>query len=169
LDITIANTFMKIERAILIAFLGNYLVNNVVAAIAAFVPAGSGSTWTSPQYYVFIVLAVILVALLAWWYLKMVAPSMATMAGLWFGVIGFVTSIVVAFITGVSGVLVQTASFSTLVSVLPNFWPFLASWSTLVLLGYWVIPAVLIGWWMSRGAMKTMSSGASMAMPPRTM
>jgi hypothetical protein len=160
---------MKIERAILIAFLGNYLVNNVVAAIAAFVPAGTGTI--TAQYVVFVVLAVILVAILAWWYLKVISPAMALMGGLWFGVIGFVTSIVVAFITGVSGVLVQTASFPTLVSVLPNFWPFLWSWSTLVLLGYWVIPAVLIGWWMGRGAMKSMpqSSVGGMSMPPRAM
>jgi hypothetical protein len=164
---------MKIERAILIAFLGNYLINNVVAAIAAFVPAGSGSTWTSPQYYVFIVLAVILVAILTWWFLKMVSPSMAMMAGLWFGIIGFVTSIAVAFITGVSGVLVQTASFPTLWSVLPNFWPFLWSWSTLVLLGYWVIPALLLGWWMGRGmtrpAPQSSSSVGGMSMPQRPM
>ena len=162
---------MKIERAILIAFLGNYIINNVVAAIAAFVPAGSGTEWTSPQYYTFIVLAVILVALITWWYLKAVSSSMATMAGLWFGVIGFVTSIVVAFITGVTGVLVQTASFSTLVSVLPNFGPFILSWSTLVLLGYWVIPAVIIGWFMSRGKAMPMppSSVGSMSMPPRSM
>jgi hypothetical protein len=160
---------MKIERAILIAFLGNYLVNNVVAAIAAFVPAGTGTI--TAQYITFVVLAAILVVILTWWYLKMVSPSMAMMAGLWFGVIGFLTSIVVAFITGVSGVLVQTASFPTLISVLPNFWPFLWSWSTLVLLGYWVIPAVLIGWWMGRGMMKStpQSSMGSMSMPPRAM
>lgn len=157
---------MKIERAILIAFLGNYLVNNVVAAIAAFVPAGTGTI--TVQYVTFVVLAAILIAIMAWWYLKAINPAWAMKAGVWFGVIGFVTSIVVAFITGVSGVLVQTASFSTLISVLPNFWPFLWSWSTLVLLGYWVIPAVLIGWWMGR-RMKPAQATGSMSMPPRTM
>jgi len=157
---------MKIERAILIAFLGNYLVNNVIAAIAAFVPAGTGTI--TAQYVTFIVLAAILIAIMTWWYLKMVAPSMALMAGLWFGVIGFVASIVVAFITGVSGVLVQTASFPTLWSVLPNFGPFLWSWSTLVLLGYWVIPAVIVGWFMARKAMP-MSSSMGSTMPPRAM
>jgi hypothetical protein len=159
---------MKIERAILIAFLGNYLVNNVIAAVAAFVPAGTGTI--TAQYITFVVLAAILIAIMTWWYLKMVSPMTALMAGLWFGVIGFVVSILVAFITGVSGVLVQTASFSTLISVLPNFWPFLWSWSTLVLLGYWIIPAVVIGWWMGRGtkAMPASSMG-SMSMPPRSM
>src|SRR5665213_708239 len=121
---------MKIERAILIAFLGNYLVNNVIAAIAAFVPAGTG-TFTA-QYITFVVVAAILIAILTWWYLKAVSSSGALMAGFWFGVIGFIVSIAVAFITGVSGVLVQTASFSTLWSVLPNFWPFIWNIQTLV-------------------------------------
>ncbi|HEV3245181.1 MAG TPA: hypothetical protein VG102_02400 [Candidatus Paceibacterota bacterium] len=157
---------MKIERAILIAFLGNYLVNNVVAAIAAFVPAGTGTI--TAQYVTFVVLAAILVAIVTWWYFRM-APA-SVMAGLWFGILGFVTSIVVAFITGVSGVLVQTASFSTLFSVLPNFWPFLWSVSTLVLLGYWVIPAVLIGWLKGgRGARAMPQSAGSTSMPQRSM
>lgn len=157
---------MKLERAILIAFLGNYLVNNVVAAIAAFVPAGTGILTT--QYITFVVLAAVLIAIMTWWYLK--AASVSLMAGFWFGVIGFITSIVVAFITGVSGVLVQTASFSTLVSVLPNFWPFLRSWSTLVLLGYWVIPALIIGWWMARGSKAVPQRPmGSVSMPPRAM
>ena len=153
---------MKIERAILIAFLGNYLVNNIIAAIAAFVPAGSGTI--TVQYVTFVVLAAILIGVMTWWYFKAAPASL--MSGLWFGVLGFVVSIVVAFITGVSGVLVQTASFSTLWSVLPNFGPFLLSWSTLVLLGYWVVPAVAIGWWKARGAG---SMPQSSSMPPRTM
>lgn len=135
---------MKIERAILIAFLGNYLINNVAAAIAAFVPAGTGTITT--QYVVFVILAAIVVAIIAWWY-----GAMNLKYGAIFGVIGFVVAIVSAFVTGVSGVLIQTASFSTLVSVLPNFWPFLWSWSTLVLLCYWVIPGALVGWWLGRG------------------
>lgn len=155
---------MKFERAILIAFLGNYLVNNVVAAIAAFVPTGA-STWTSPQYYVFIILAAILVGIVTCWYMKVAQRS--TMAGLYFGITGFIVSIVVAFITGISGVLIQTASFSTLASVLPNFGPFLFSTSTLVLLGYWIIPATLVGWWIGKKGSMGMSSPASM--PPRTM
>lgn len=158
---------MKIERAILIAFLGNYLVNNVIAAIAAFVPAGQGSQWTSPQYWAFIVLAAVLVAIMSWWYFKMAPGSL--MAGLWFGILGFVVSIAVAFITGVSGVLVQTASFSTLMNVLPNFGPFIWSLQTLVLLGYWVIPAVLVGWWMARGKAMSQSSMGNMSMPQRMM
>lgn len=136
---------MKIERAILVAFLGNYLVNNVAAALAAFVPAGTGAV--TAQYVTFVVLAAITVGIMYWWY-----GASDLKEGALFGVVGFLTAIVTAFITGVSGVLIQTASFSTLVSVLPNFWPFLASWSTLVLLGYWVIPGTLVGWWLGRSA-----------------
>jgi len=160
---------MKIERAILIAFLGDYLINNVVAAIASFVPAGTGTI--TAQYVTFIILAAILVIVLTWWYLKAIPASWAMKAGVWFGVIGFLTSIVTAFVTGVSGVLVQTASFPTLWSVLPNFWPFIWSWSTLVLLGYWLIPAALLGWWMGRGTMATTSTSSVGSMPgqPRTM
>ena len=51
-------------------------------------------------------------------------------------------------VTGVAGVLAQTGSLSAVVGVLPNFWPFLANWSTAVLAGYWIIPAALIGWYM---------------------
>jgi hypothetical protein len=136
---------MKLERAILIVFLGNYLVNNVAAAIAAFVPGGTGAV--TPQYVAFIVLAAVVIGVMYWWY-----GASNLKNGAIFGVIGFLTAIVTAFITGVSGVLIQTASFPTLVSVLPNFWPFLASWSTLVLLCYWVIPAALVGWWLGRSS-----------------
>jgi hypothetical protein len=139
---------MKLQRASLIAFLGNYLINNVVAAIAAFIPAGTGTITT--QYVVFIVLSAILAGLMAWWYLKRVSPSIDLKAAAIFGVLGFVIAIATAFVTGVSGVLIQTASFSTLWSVLPNFGPFIWSWSTLVLLGYWLIPALFVGWLMSR-------------------
>lgn len=138
---------MNIERAILVAFFGNYLVNNVAAAIAAFVPAGTGTI--TAQYVVFVILAAIVTGLMCWWYAK--GARIDLKDGAIFGAIGFVTAIVTAFVTGIAGVLIQTASFSTLMSVLPNFWPFLASVSTLVLLCYWVIPAALVGWWLARG------------------
>ena len=129
---------MKIERAILIAFITNYLVNNVIAAIAAFFPGGTGVV--TVQYVAFALLAAVAIAGATWWY-----GAHNWKNGAIFGAIGFVTSIVAAFITGVSGVLIQTTSFSTLLSVMPNFWSFLASWPTLVLLAYWVIPAALVG------------------------
>jgi hypothetical protein len=147
---------MKLQRASLIAFFGNYLINNVVAAIAAFIPAGTGTITT--QYVVFIILSAILTGLMAWWYLKRIPSSMGLKAGTVFGILGFVIAIATAFVTGVSGVLIQTASFSTLWSVLPNFGPFIWSWSTLVLLGYWFIPALLVGWLVSRRSTGTPSA-----------
>lgn len=136
---------MKIERAILVAFISNYLINNVAAAVASFFPGGTGTV--TVQYAVFVALAAITAGIAAWWY-----GAMNCKQGAIFGAIGFVTSVVAALVTGVTGVLIQTASFSTLWSVLPNFWTFLANWPTLVLLAYWVIPGVIVGWMMGRRA-----------------
>lgn len=141
---------MKIERAILVAFLGNYLINNVVAAIVALIPQGASTSLITPQYIVFVLLAAALVAGLAWWYFKGSAMS-GWKHGLIFGVEGFLVAIVTAFISGISGVILQTGSLSQAFSVLPNFWPFLWNWSTLVLLAYWTIPAAAYGWWIGRG------------------
>jgi hypothetical protein len=159
---------MNLERAILIAFLGNYLINNVVAPLVALVPTSTSTSLLTPQYITFVVGAAIVVALLAWWHMRKASGGIKN--GILFGVVGFIVAIVTAFITGVGGVLSQTGSFSEVISVLPNFWPFLASWSTLVLLGYWVVPALLIGWW--RGGGKMMSGASSMhinTMPQRPM
>jgi len=139
---------MNTERAILIGFLGNYLVNTVVAALVSLIPANGATGLLTPQYITFVILSAILIAVLAWWY-----GARGWKAGLIFGLIGFALAIVTAFVTGVSGVLAQTGSLSSVAGVLPNFWPFLWNWSTLVLLGYWVIPAVLFGWWKARGMM----------------
>ncbi|OGG50257.1 hypothetical protein A2763_04750 [Candidatus Kaiserbacteria bacterium RIFCSPHIGHO2_01_FULL_54_36] len=134
---------MNIERAILVGFLGNYLVNTVIAALVALVPASASGGILTPQYISFVVLAAILVGLLAWWY-----GARSLQNGAVFGVVGFLVAIATAFVTGVAGVLAQTGSLSAVVGVLPNFWPFLANWSTAVLAGYWIIPAALIGWYM---------------------
>lgn len=133
---------MKTDRAILIAFLGNYLVNTVLAALVALVPASADGGIFTAQYITFIVLSAILVAVLAWWY-----GARDVQGGATFGVVGFLVAIATAFLTGIAGVLAQTGSLSAVVGVLPNFWPFLWNWSTLVLLGYWVIPAAAIGWY----------------------
>ena len=83
-----------------------------------------------------------------------------TKSGLMFGIVGFVVAIVTVFVTGISGVLAQTGSFSQVMAVLPNFWPFLTSSATLVLLGYWLVPAIAIGWLKGKG----MPSSASTVM-----
>jgi len=119
------------------------LVNTVIAALVALVPASASGGILTPQYISFVVLAAILVGLLAWWY-----GARSLQNGAVFGVVGFLVAIATAFVTGVAGVLAQTGSLSAVVGVLPNFWPFLANWSTAVLAGYWIIPAALIGWYM---------------------
>ena len=134
---------MNVERSILVAFLGNYLINTVVAAVVALVPASTGGGVLTPQYISFVVLAVIVVAILTWW-----QGARGLNAAVVFGVVGFLVAIATAFVTGVAGVLAQTGSLSSVAGVLPNFWPFLANWSTAVLAGYWIIPAALIGWYM---------------------
>lgn len=134
---------MKLDRAILVTFLGNYLINTVLAAVVALVPASATGGILTAQYITFVVLSAILVGILTWWY-----GARNLKAGAIFGAIGFAVAIVTAFVTGVSGVLAQTGSLSAVAGVLPNFWPFLANWSTLVLAGYWIIPAAVIGWYM---------------------
>ena len=143
---------MNIERSILIAFLGNYLTNTVVAALVALVPASATPGMLTPQYISYVILAAVVVALLTMWYFKGASSSNTLKTGAIFGAIGFATALIVAFITGVAGVLTQTGSLVQAFKVIPNFWPFLASWSTLVLAIYWVAPAALIGWWKGRSS-----------------
>ena len=140
---------MKLERAILLAFFANYLVNNVVAAIVALIPASATPGVFTPQYISFVALSALLVAVFAWWYME---KGGSMKMGAIFGVTGFVVAILTALISGLSGVVLQTGSLSEMFNVLPNFWPFLYNWSTVVLLGYWVLPAVVIGWWVARNA-----------------
>ncbi len=139
---------MRIERLILIAFLGNYLINNIVAAIVALLPLSGNTT---AQYVIYFILAALAAAGFTWWYLKDMSKGDALTQGAIFGAGAFVVAVVTAFVSGISGVLAQTGSFSQLISVLPNFGPFIWNWSTLALLGYWVLPATALGWWMQMG------------------
>lgn len=138
---------MKIERSILVAFLGNYLINNIVGAIVALLPLGtSGST---AQYVVYITLAALAAGIFTWWALK---GKGSLAAGATFGAIAFVVAVCTALLSGIAGVLTQTGSLSQLVSVLPNFVPFLVNWSTLALLAYWLVPGAVVGFLMQRSA-----------------
>jgi hypothetical protein len=139
---------MNIERSILIAFLGNYFTNTVVAALVALIPASATPGVFTPQYIAYVVLALIVVAILTWWYMKAARKSLK--AGIIFGVIGFLVALVTAFLSGLAGVLTQTGSISQMFGIIPNFWPFLASYSTLVLAIYWILPAALVGWYLGR-------------------
>lgn len=136
---------MKYERAILIAFLGNYIINNIVSAVVAlFGFAASGNT--TMQYASYIILASVFAAGFAWWYFKGAKPTL--MDGALFGVVAFVVAIVTALVSGITGVIAQSGSLAQLSTVLPNFVPFIFNWTTLAILGYWVIPAVLVAWLM---------------------
>lgn len=136
---------MKLERAILIVFLVNYLLNNVVAAIASFFPAGDGTTQYTVQFFAFIVFAMILSGFSAWWY-----GAKDWKTGAIFGAIGFAVAVVTAIITAMCSVLIQTASLAYLWSVLPKFGMFFKNWQTLYLLGYWVVPTTAVGFWFGR-------------------
>lgn len=138
---------MDYQKAFLITFLGNYLTNTVIAAIIALIPASATPGMLTPQYIAFVVVSALVVAGLAMWY-----GVRDLKAGAMFGAFGFVIALLVAFISGISGVLTQTGSFSQMLAVIPNFGPFLLSWSTLVLAAYWIIPSALVGWWKGRSA-----------------
>jgi hypothetical protein len=145
--VTIIIVSMNLERSFFITFFANYLINTVAASLVALIPASTKGGIFTPQYITFVILAVIIVAFFAWW-----TRVNAIKNGAIFGIMGFVVAIATVFVTGVAGVLAQTGSFSNVIGILPNFWPFIASWSTLVLLGYWVIPPVVLGWMKSRKA-----------------
>lgn len=153
---------MNIERSILVTFFGNYLINTVAAALVAIIPAGGSSGYLSPQYITFVVLALAVVAGLAWW-----EKVRGWKAGLIFGAIGFAVSIVTALVTGLASVLGQTGSFTQMAGILPNFWPFLWNISTLILLCYWLIAAGAVGFLKGQG-MRMHAAPASPAMPTST-
>lgn len=143
---------MNTERSILISFFGNYLTNTVAAAVIALIPASATPGMLTPQYMSYVALAAVIVGVLTWWYMKGMNATNGLKTGAIFGAIGFAVALVTAFVSGLSGVLTQTGSLSQMVAIVPNFWPFLASWSTLVLFCYWMIPSTLVGWWLSRPA-----------------
>ena len=142
------NISMKWERVLLVAFLGNYIINNVVAGIVSLVPSKTGGGLFTPQYILYVILAAIVAGLITFWYYRK-APMPTLQTGLVFGASGFIISILTTFVSGVAGVLAQSGSLSQLMTVLPNFGPFLWNWSTLVLLAFWMIPAGAVGWWIN--------------------
>ncbi len=142
---------MNIERAILITFLGDYIIIKILAAIVSLVPGGSASIFSAP-YIVYYIISAISVGIFTWWYM-MDAPANLR-AGIWFGLMGFAVAIVTEFVAGIAGTLSQTGSFSQTLSVIPTFLPFVASWATVAVLAYWVIAAAAAGWWLERGKAK---------------
>jgi len=155
---------MKWERVLLVAFFGNYVINNIVAGVASLIPAASGGGFFTAQYITYVVLSAITIGLFAWWYYCK-SSSASAISGAVFGVSGFVISVITTLVSGMAGVLAQSGSLSQLMSVLPNFGPFLAHWSTLILLGLWVIPSAAVGWYLQMKATKKMMPTPAPAMP----
>ena len=145
---------MRFERIILIAFLGNYLINNVATATVALLGFSGG---TQMQYVIYITLAAVATSLFTWWYLKPLPKERALMDAMVFGVSAFVIAVLTAVFSGIASVLAQTGSVAQLATVVPNFIPFIMNWATLAILGYWVVPAVFMGWIL----MKKRAAGAS--------
>ena len=142
---------MKFERMFLIAFFGNYVVNNIVAGLASLVPASQGATnpMLTAQYFTFVILGLIALGLMAWWYLCGMPREGGVKLGGIFGIVGFIIAIITALVTGISGIMLQTGAFPT-AEVLARFGPYIMNKTTLVLLVLWVAPAVAVGWFMQR-------------------
>ncbi|HEY4521003.1 MAG TPA: hypothetical protein VJL57_01240 [Candidatus Paceibacterota bacterium] len=161
---------MKVERMILIAFLGNYLINNDVAGLASLIPGNpaAANPILTAQYGAFAILAMILIALMAWWYFRGAKADLTQ--GVIFGAVGFLAMVVTAFNTGVSGILVQTGSFAEVAPILPQFFtylwnPSLPIWqqTTAIFLILWMAPSILMGWYLGRSKSPApMSSPSSM-------
>ena len=143
----------------MVAFFGNYLTNTVVAGIVALVPASATPGIFTAQYISYVILAAIVVAALTWWSMKGNTSGNGMRSGAIFGIIGFAVALITALVSGLAGVLTQTGSLSQMIAIIPNFGPFLLSWSTVALLLYWVVPAALVGWYLTR------STSAPTAMP----
>jgi hypothetical protein len=160
---------MNFERAILIAFIGNYLINNLVAGLVTLIPGTPAASYTDPHYIGYIIIAAIFVAVYTYWYgakAKLTATN-----GALFGVIGFAVAIVTAFISGIAGVVAQSGSISQAVTILPQFGAYIANWSTLALLAFWVIPAAIVGYVIASKVSKAPASpsfGAHAAPAPHT-
>lgn len=155
---------MKWERLLLVAFFGNFIINSIVTGIVSLLPGTGGTGMASPQYITYVVLSIVTVGILAWWYFKPMRSAASEISGAVFGLGGFVIAVLTVLISSSSGVLQQTGSFSQLVSVLPNFGPYLWQWTTLVVLLYWVIPSAIVGWLIKRQGAR-MNTSAGMGAP----
>jgi hypothetical protein len=152
---------MNFERAILISFLGGYVINNIATMLVMLIPGTpTGTGFKDPHYDMYVALAAIFCAVFAWWYSRGVKEFDMVSGGI-FGVIGFVVSIISVFISGVSGVVLQSGSFAQVGAVLPNFWPFLMSMSTVVLALFWILPSLAVAYYLSNKKGSAPASAAS--------
>lgn len=146
---------MNLERSILVAFLGSYLVNTVLSMLVYLIPGALADTragFASPYYILYVVLSVLLIAGITWWYMRSMSKAGGLIKGIMFGVIGFAVIVITTLLSGISSMLFQTGSLAGIGTALSGFWALMFSLETLVLLLEWLIPAAFIGWWMERKA-----------------
>jgi hypothetical protein len=144
---------MQYLHAFLIAFFGNYVLSTIVPLVVYFVPGAlttAATGPTNPYYLFFILLSAVSVALLAWWYLKTVPADKALKAGVIFGVIGYLIVVGLSVVSNISTAWVQTGSGAEIVRALASFVSIFGAAQTYVLLGEWLIPSALVGWWLGR-------------------
>ena len=144
---------MNIQRAVLITFLGSYLVNTVVSVVVYMIPGALTNTrsgFANPYYLLFLAVSVVVIGLLAWWHLKGTPRSSALSTGVVFGIVGIVVVILTTLISGISNAWFQSGSFASILNVVKSFAPLFTSIQTLVLVLEWVVPSAIVGWVLQR-------------------
>lgn len=143
----------------MIAFFGNYLINNVAASIAAFVPAAKLTSTVSWQYVGTVTLAAVSVAIVTWWFFRRPRQG-ALVQGIIFGVLGFAVVLIATYVSAISSAIQQTGSFSYVPLAFSQVNASVFNWPVLIILGVWIIPATIVGWWFERRAKKSAPAAA---------
>ncbi len=138
---------MHIERAILIAFLGNYLINIILGTLIVFLPLGTNEY---AQYIVYVVLAGIMTGIFSWWHLSTASRANTFTSGIVFGVIAFIVAVATALLSIIAEGFAQKTPLFGPESVLSNVVSLIFDWQILVLLGYWVVPSAIVGLLMQK-------------------
>ena len=127
------------------------MINVIVSGIVYAIPAGTSDNGYYMQYAFFAFVAALVVGYLTHWYLKGAAHSFPRyQAALYFGVGGFIISLLWSFISGFFGLMYEGGTFGDAVATIPTFVPYVLNWSTLVLASYWIPPALIVGWFGER-------------------
>ena len=142
---------MNLERLILIAFFGESLINVIVVGLVYAIPVGDSDGGYYLQYAFFALVAALVVGYITRWYLRgPIHDPSKFRAALRFGLGGFLISLVWSFVSGFFGLLYGGGTFGDALATIPTFVPYVLSWPTLVLAGYWIIPAMMVGWFLER-------------------
>ena len=115
----------------MIPFLGNYIINNIVAGSVTLIPVSPVGGYLAPQYITFVILAAIVVALLTWWYLNPLRRMNAMKFGIIFGVSGYIISLLTALVSTLAGIVEQSGSLVQVASGLAEVGPSVWGWFSL--------------------------------------